>query len=331
MVRALLVSALLALLSVSCKNESAQQSTPAPEAAVPSAVASAPAAASPSTAIPVSSLALPADDVLPRALSAAPAVSSAAPKPKPAATASAKPATTTTPKPKASAAATTVAPALPSAAVVASTAPAASPSAPATTPPEVTASDPAADALAQRVDAFYMPLNSLIVRFEQEFYVQSTGMNKKSSGVMKFQRPGKMSWRYDPPNGNLVVCDGKTVWVYEADGNQYTQQPFQASEYAGALGFLSGEGIRKYFTFRFHDVPNFPGGKVLLGTPRTPNAGYDLVLFYVDLATANIRRVVIIDAQRNRNRFDLESLSEAPIDPREFVWSPPPGATLIAN
>lgn len=193
------------------------------------------------------------------------------------------------------------------------------------------AGDPAANALAERVDTFYMARKSLTVRFKQEFYIQSTGKKKDSSGTMKFVRPGKMSWRYDPPNGNLVVCDGTTVSVYEAEANQYAQQPFQNSEYAGALGFLSGEGIRKYFTFRFHNVTNFPGGKVLYGTPRTRNAGYDFVLFYVDDATAHIRRVVIIDAQRNRNRFDLESLSEAPVDPREFVWTPPPGATLLAK
>ena len=146
---------------------------------------------------------------------------------------------------------------------------------------------------------------------------------------MKFQRPGKMSWKYDAPNGNVVVCDGTTVTFYEAENQQYHQQPFSRSEYPGAMGFLTGDGIVKHFTFTFHQASNFPGGKVLLGTPKQGNPGYKSVLFYIDDKTAHVRRVVIIDAQGNRNRFDFEALTEAPIDPSEFVWRAPPGATQV--
>jgi outer membrane lipoprotein carrier protein len=146
---------------------------------------------------------------------------------------------------------------------------------------------------------------------------------------MFLQRPGKMSWRYDPPSRNRVVCDGVTITVYDGENQQYTQQPFANSEYPGALGFLTGDGILKHFVFTFHDKANFPGGKVLIGRPIHPTPWYNSVLFYVDESTAHIRRVVIIDAQGNRNRYDFESLAEGPIESSEFVWSPPDGATLV--
>jgi outer membrane lipoprotein carrier protein len=321
--------ALAALLVMSCKDRGGTSPLPGTTA---SSVGMPPAAPAVSSVVaPASSLALPAEDMLP-ALSPPPAVSvapsagasaGAPPKTASKSSASASPAAQPPPPPSASAAASLHA--------AGSSAPAAASSTLAPLAPDVMAGDPAANALAERVDTFYMARKSLTVRFKQEFYVQSTGKRKASSGTMKFLRPGRMVWRYDPPNTNLVVCDGATVTVYDGEANQYTRQPFQNSEYAGALGFLSGDGIRKYFSFRFHDVTNFPGGKVLYGTPRTRNPGYDVVLFYVDEATAHIRRVMIIDAQRNRNRFDLESLSESPIDPGEFMWTPPAGATLIAN
>jgi len=186
-------------------------------------------------------------------------------------------------------------------------------------------------ALAQRTDTFYVPRKSLSSRFKQEFYIRSSGTKKNSSGVMYFERPGKMSWRYDAPNGNRVVSDGTTVRVYDADSQQYTEQPIANSEYPGALGFLTGDGIASHFSFAFHDKVTFPGGKVLVGTPVRPNPWYRSVLFYIDEATAHIRRVVIIDAQGNRNRFDFDTLSEGPIAASEFAWSPPPGATKIAR
>ena len=284
-------------------------------------LASAIPAASSAAPILSSNLALPGDDVLPSVASAVPSVSVAkreTPAPKP--VAKTPPAATTASAAVATASAAGSAP-------IAASAAGSAPAAPASLP----GGDPAAVALAARVDAIYVPKPNLAVRFKQEFSIRSTGQKKVSSGIMKFQRPGRMSWHYDPPNLNLVVCDGVTVTVFEGEGQQYSQQPFQASQYAGALGFLTGEGIRKYFSFKFHEVNNFPGGKVLLGTPLAPNPGYDFVLFYVDSATASIRRVIIIDAQRNKNRFDFESVSEAAIDAKEFVWLAPPGATRIAN
>ncbi len=186
-------------------------------------------------------------------------------------------------------------------------------------------------ALAQRTDSFYVPRKSLSARFKQEFYIRSSGTKKTSSGTMYFVRPGKMSWRYDAPNGNRVVSDGATVRVYDADAQQYTEQPIGNSEYPGALGFLTGDGIGSQFAFAFHEKVSFPGGKVLVGTPLQPNPWYKSVLFYIDEATAHIRRVVIIDAQGNRNRFDFETLSEGEIPASEFAWSPPPGATRVAR
>ena len=51
----------------------------------------------------------------------------------------------------------------------------------------------------------------------------------------------------------------------------------------------------------------FPGGYVLVGTPKQPTPAYSKVLFYVDTATSQVRRVMVIDGQGNRNRFDFVS------------------------
>lgn len=263
---------------------------------------------------------LPAEDVppSPEPSASAPAVKKTAPKKKAPTTVSSA-ATDSTPAPSSSIAV-----------ISSGSAPSAGSAPPAPSAPPA-ASDPAALALAQRTDAFYVPRKSLSARFKQEFYIRSSGTKKNSSGVMNFERPGKMSWRYDPPNGNRVVSDGAMVRVYDADSQQYTEQPIANSEYPGALGFLTGDGIAGHFSFAFHDKVTFPGGKVLLGTPLRPNPWYRSVLFYIDEATAHIRRVVIIDAQGNRNRFDFDTLSEGPVAPSEFVWTPPAGATRIAR
>jgi outer membrane lipoprotein carrier protein len=54
------------------------------------------------------------------------------------------------------------------------------------------------------------------------------------------------------------------------------------------------------------------------------------MLLYVDGGTYQVRRVLMIDAQRNRNRFDFEApVVNKPIPPAEFQFVPPPGTKVI--
>ena len=206
--------------------------------------------------------------------------------------------------------------------------------------PSVPVLEPAApgsaDELAQQVDEIYLPIQRFRARFEQTYQAKVAGVTKKSTGVVIVERPGKLSFRYEPPNNNRVVSDGVTLRVYEADNNQLVEQPVARTEYPGALAFLMGHGLRPSFTFSFNDKAKFEGGRVLVGKPRSSNPAYEQVLFYVDQAmlakrsAGTIRRVVVLDAQKNRNRFDfLEASTPDRVEPSEFVFTPPAGVTVV--
>ena len=47
---------------------------------------------------------------------------------------------------------------------------------------------------------------------------------KVSSGTFEFQRPGKFKFNYTKPFEQLIVADGKTLWLYDVDLNQVTQR-----------------------------------------------------------------------------------------------------------
>ena len=47
---------------------------------------------------------------------------------------------------------------------------------------------------------------------------------KVSSGSFEFQRPGKFRFNYAKPFEQLIVADGKTLWLYDADLNQVTER-----------------------------------------------------------------------------------------------------------
>ena len=193
-----------------------------------------------------------------------------------------------------------------------------------------------ADAVAEAIDAIYVPRKTFHSKFKQEHTQKVSGVVKKSSGTVYVQKPNKLSFRYDPPNRNRIVSDGSLLKIYVAEDQQMIEQPVGSSQYPGALGFLMGNGIRPSFTFSFHDKAKFPGGKVLVGKPRSPTPHYENVLFYVDDKLLGqkdpnaIRRVLILDAQGNRNRFDFENATQpASIPASEFTFTPPAGTNVV--
>ncbi len=184
-----------------------------------------------------------------------------------------------------------------------------------------------------RVQAFYDSTKSFVSPFTQEFFVKSHNVRKESSGKVVFSKPGKMAWDYDKPVGNRVVSDGSTLKVYEAANKQLFEQSINKSQYPAALSFLTGTGkLSDSFTFLMYPGAsmNFPGGLVLVGTPKQETAAYTKVLFYVDTSTYHVRRALIVDAQGNRNRFDFtEPKVNVEIDDSVFRLNPPAGTQII--
>ncbi|XXX74387.1 outer membrane lipoprotein carrier protein LolA [Sorangium sp. So ce134] len=195
-----------------------------------------------------------------------------------------------------------------------------------------------ADAVAAEVDAIFVGKKTYVARFKQEHTQKISGAVKKQSGTLSVQKPDRISFRYDPPSRNRIVSDGALLKVYVAEDRQMFVTPVKNSEYPGALSFLMGHGLRPSFTFTFNEKASFEGGPVLVGKPRAPTPHYELVMFYIDKALLAkrdpgvVRRVLIVDAQGNRNRFDFENASQpASINPAEFQFTPPPGTDVKQN
>lgn len=192
---------------------------------------------------------------------------------------------------------------------------------------ELTAED-----IGGRVQAFYDKTTSFRANFDQKYLIKATGIEKKSNGEVVFEKPGKMSWRYKN-NGNRVVSDGKFIRVYERDNRQMFESEMGKTPYPAALAFLVGDGkLLTSFTLRKLDAKQmkFEGGWVLEAKPKEASPAYQTMILYVDGTTAQVRRVLLLDAQGNRNRFDFSKPNvNTKIQPGEFAFAPPTGTQVI--
>jgi outer membrane lipoprotein carrier protein len=196
-----------------------------------------------------------------------------------------------------------------------------------------TATAPTAMDIGTRVQKFYDSTRTFQATFKQTYTIKVQNVQKASSGKVTFEKPGKMSWIYDAPNGNRVVSDGNTIKVYEKENEQMFETSVKGSQYPAALAFLMGKGqLTKDFTLRLLDptAMKFEGGYVIEGTPKDATPAYQKLLLYVDAATSQVRRALILDAQGNRNRFDFSApVVNQPVAPGIFTFTPPPGTKIV--
>lgn len=61
-----------------------------------------------------------------------------------------------------------------------------------------------------------------------------------SSGTMALERPGRFRWQTNAPMEQLVVADGKKLWVYDVDLEQVTVKKQEKELKGTAALFLSG-------------------------------------------------------------------------------------------
>ncbi len=82
----------------------------------------------------------------------------------------------------------------------------------------------AADTAAQNLNRLLSQLTSLEANFEQLVLDGSGKRMQEVQGAMVLARPGKFRWQTAEPFPQLLVSDGQTLWLYDQDLEQVTQQ-----------------------------------------------------------------------------------------------------------
>jgi outer membrane lipoprotein carrier protein len=156
-------------------------------------------------------------------------------------------------------------------------------------------------------------------------------VGRGNTGWVTFRGPGQFAFRYE--NGNRVVSDGELVKVYDKKNNRMFEQLVETSQYPAVLSFLlRPASLEQWFELTELDPKrfSFQRGWVLQARPREASPAYRKMLLYVDSATYEVRRVLLLDEQGNRNRFDFSRARvNHPIQAREFVLVPSPGVAVI--
>lgn len=82
-------------------------------------------------------------------------------------------------------------------------------------------------------------MHSLTANFKQVVKAKEREISN-SSGTMALQRPGRFRWQTKLPMQQLLIADGKKLWVYDVDLEQVTVKKQEKGLGGTAALFLSG-------------------------------------------------------------------------------------------
>lgn len=88
------------------------------------------------------------------------------------------------------------------------------------------------------LNAFTTGLKGLDGRFTQQVFDAKGKLKEKSSGRVALAAPRQFRWEYAAPYPQVVIADGRTVWIYEPDLQQVTKRAQGAEERNSPLAAL---------------------------------------------------------------------------------------------
>lgn len=160
--------------------------------------------------------------------------------------------------------------------------------------------------------------------------LDSTGTQlQEAAGKMVLQRPGLFRWHTDPPLEQLLVSNGKKVWLYDPDLLQVTVQKMdQRLTHTPAL-LLSGDvsQISENFSITYKEA-----GSIIdfVLTPTAKDTLFDTLRLSFRNGVINDMQLLDAVGQRTNILFMNVKINQ-PVAASQFVFEVPAGVDVIED
>lgn len=180
----------------------------------------------------------------------------------------------------------------------------------------------------EALDRFFRNLDSLQAYFVQKLYSENGRLMETSLGRMQMQRPNKFRWNYQHPYGQLIVADGKSVWIYDSDLEQVTLKNLDK-----ALGktpaFLLSSNRSIEADYYVNQLSSKVGKRFEL-IPKDAQAQFDSM--QIHLSEKTLLGLELIDNLGQKTFITFSQVKRNPRLAQElFIFTPPAGVDIITD
>ena len=179
------------------------------------------------------------------------------------------------------------------------------------------------------LNRFYRDVHTYRAKFDQVVLDEALNPIQESSGTLWIERPGKFRWNYVLPYRQLIVGDGKKIWVYDKGLQQVTVRRM-----AGGLGntpaiLLAGDR-NLAANFKIQDMGRQGRLDWVSMRPKVHDGGFRDIR--IGFRGNQVRSLVMVDSFGQTTRITLTDIREnRPINPARFRFTPPKGVDVVGE
>ena len=180
-----------------------------------------------------------------------------------------------------------------------------------------------------RLNNFFTGVSSLEGSFTQQVYSKKGKVIQNSTGLISMSRPGKFRWVYKTPDPQVIVGDGKNIWVYDEDLEQVTIKPMTQAMSSAPIAILT----RKQSPDAQFVVQPIKGGGGLDWfqlTPRKQSKDFRYIEIGIDM-NGGMRQMVMHDQLGQKTVVQLNARVNVPISGSTFYFKIPQGVDVIGK
>ena len=193
----------------------------------------------------------------------------------------------------------------------------------------MTAWPAAADSI-ERVETWMRSVKTLSADFVQVVRGRGGEITNRATGTLALSRPDRFRWDYRTPNVQVIVADGRKLWLYDADLEQVTVRPLQAGLGSTPAMLLSGSGsVGDSFTAG--PVERDGDWTWCRLVPKDRNSDFDGVGLGFD-AHGGLVAMQLVDKLGQSTELVFARVKvNAKLDDGLFAFVPPKGADVIGD
>ena len=152
---------------------------------------------------------------------------------------------------------------------------------------------------------------------------------RSAAGKIYLQKPGKFRWDYSQPSDQVIVADGKQIWLYDKDLQQANVRDMDASLSSTPAVLLSG-GAPVSSQFDVTALPKSGGLDWYQLKPKHTDTDFQLVR--IGFEKGELTSMFLADKLNQVTQLTFTNTKRnIQLIPDLFVFTPPPGVDVIGR
>ena len=179
----------------------------------------------------------------------------------------------------------------------------------------------------EQFDHFVSQTQTLSADFTQT--ASGNGKVQTAHGTMQLARPNRFRWEYLQPEPQLIVGDGKQIWIYDSDLKQVSVKSQKAALGDSPAALLAGTSeVDHFYTLTEGGSKN--GLDWLNADAKAKDQGYAQVR--MGFAGGELKVMELTDFTGQLTHIEFSSLKKNPaLNKDVFTFTPPAGVDVLRD